>query len=781
MSPLAGIETDVSSYIGANAGGYVSGAAGGSVDGRLGTTQGQGIRAASTSSGQATDGGSTQSQSAGFRSSWEAQLASIDSSLSTHQEEALDQGGTSTVQSMLNRTNSLAGATTEDALSLRTVSTSTPAALFGGLIDGQSSVQMTQSTTSATTTPPSQVSSNGRSDGSLGAIEDALQPGSAKPASAAAELDKTESSGEASGHSSGTKRRPATKDTDAPLSPDSSVAAAALTLPAAVAVSTSQSNDKSVSAETISSTLAQVSASSQSLASSRAAGQAASNPLDQFASDRLATAPSETATAPVETVEQLRNNQEGLSPSATGVAPDVMAETVADRSTAATASVASIPQEAALLSSSETLPEVGDRGTAVADATAHSAAAQDVDSSKLQAPATAVAGVPQSTVSLPSAQPDAGLQSVTPTRLDRTPSARMSENANQSRVGAETAASGTQVVAHQQTGSGIAVDGESSSTDQPSTGPSAATPIELRVATDFDRGGTLAGPAALQQVPAADDQSSNPSSSVALNAAANDATSATTPVPALNRQTASVERISEATASRSPRKTESDGKAQSADLSTQTLDLNSARDSLFVARVEGTAQAADSATNHASGGSSSSPTATVDASSQGSTFAALDSAAPTVSSHWTSAGPQRAEAGYQDPSLGWVGVRAESAHGQVHATVMPGSTDAAQVLGGHMAGLHAYLAGEHSSVQTVTLATPEGREASFANTSNHDMNQNMSQNSGQNSGFQPPATSMPDLSGGIVSTSPVSAASAANSTQTATPAEGSGAYISVMA
>jgi hypothetical protein len=89
-------------------------------------------------------------------------------------------------------------------------------------------------------------------------------------------------------------------------------------------------------------------------------------------------------------------------------------------------------------------------------------------------------------------------------------------------------------------------------------------------------------------------------------------------------------------------------------------------------------------------------------------FAALDapaSAAPT----WVHAGAQRAEAGFEDPALGWVGVRAGLGEGGVHAALVPASPDAAASLGTHLAGLSAYLAQHHTEVSDVTLATPESR------------------------------------------------------------------------
>lgn len=90
-------------------------------------------------------------------------------------------------------------------------------------------------------------------------------------------------------------------------------------------------------------------------------------------------------------------------------------------------------------------------------------------------------------------------------------------------------------------------------------------------------------------------------------------------------------------------------------------------------------------------------------------FAALDGESGAKPS-WVHAGSHSAEAGFVDPALGWVGVRADLGAGTVHASVLPGSTEAAQTLGGHMAGLNAYLSRETNGVETVTLASPEGRD-----------------------------------------------------------------------
>jgi hypothetical protein len=76
---------------------------------------------------------------------------------------------------------------------------------------------------------------------------------------------------------------------------------------------------------------------------------------------------------------------------------------------------------------------------------------------------------------------------------------------------------------------------------------------------------------------------------------------------------------------------------------------------------------------------------------------------------WVRAGALQAEAGFEDPRLGWVSVRADVSGGAIHAALVPASADAAQVIGGHLDGLNAYLSEHHSAVETITLSAPAGR------------------------------------------------------------------------
>jgi hypothetical protein len=87
-----------------------------------------------------------------------------------------------------------------------------------------------------------------------------------------------------------------------------------------------------------------------------------------------------------------------------------------------------------------------------------------------------------------------------------------------------------------------------------------------------------------------------------------------------------------------------------------------------------------------------------------STFAALDTPTPSPSTLFTHAGLRHAEAGYLDPSLGWVGVRAEVSSGALHAAVLPASPQAADILGAHLPALHTYVSQQHGIESTIDMS-----------------------------------------------------------------------------
>lgn len=96
------------------------------------------------------------------------------------------------------------------------------------------------------------------------------------------------------------------------------------------------------------------------------------------------------------------------------------------------------------------------------------------------------------------------------------------------------------------------------------------------------------------------------------------------------------------------------------------------------------------------------------AAAQSDPFVALDGATAPAPA-WLRAGPHSAEAGYLDPSLGWVGVRADAVGNAVYAHIVPATADAAQMLNGHIAGLSAFMAEHHDLAADVTVGAPEGR------------------------------------------------------------------------
>ncbi len=80
---------------------------------------------------------------------------------------------------------------------------------------------------------------------------------------------------------------------------------------------------------------------------------------------------------------------------------------------------------------------------------------------------------------------------------------------------------------------------------------------------------------------------------------------------------------------------------------------------------------------------------------------------PRCPEQWTHAGLRFAEAGFQDPSFGWISVRAARDNAGLHAVVVPPSAEAVHSLSAHLDGLNAYLGHNQIPVSTVTLSTFE--------------------------------------------------------------------------
>ena len=123
-------------------------------------------------------------------------------------------------------------------------------------------------------------------------------------------------------------------------------------------------------------------------------------------------------------------------------------------------------------------------------------------------------------------------------------------------------------------------------------------------------------------------------------------------------------------------------------------------------------------------------------------FSALDADPAPGALTWTHAGSRQAEAGFEDPALGWVGVRAGVSGGGVHATLVPGSAEAARELGVHMEGLSAYMASQRLPVESMGVAAPEARtghhgESSLSQSLSQGMGQGARQESNQESSQKP--------------------------------------------
>lgn len=89
------------------------------------------------------------------------------------------------------------------------------------------------------------------------------------------------------------------------------------------------------------------------------------------------------------------------------------------------------------------------------------------------------------------------------------------------------------------------------------------------------------------------------------------------------------------------------------------------------------------------------------------TFAALDGEQRAATPIWVHTGGMKAEAGFKDPALGWVGVRAQAGESGVHAALVPGSADANRALTVNLPSIHEYLEERHTPVQTLTILSPE--------------------------------------------------------------------------
>ena len=145
-------------------------------------------------------------------------------------------------------------------------------------------------------------------------------------------------------------------------------------------------------------------------------------------------------------------------------------------------------------------------------------------------------------------------------------------------------------------------------------------------------------------------------------------------------------------------------------------------DAFSLARAPSSVQAA----NGTAGGVGESPAAAQGTSTTHQTFTTLDNIDDRTALNWVHAGARHAEAGFEDPTLGWIGVRADQSGGGVHAIVVPTTAEAAQTLGSQMAGLNAHLAESHTPLASLSLGSTEGREGGTG------AGQGFNQSAGQN-------------------------------------------------
>jgi hypothetical protein len=178
------------------------------------------------------------------------------------------------------------------------------------------------------------------------------------------------------------------------------------------------------------------------------------------------------------------------------------------------------------------------------------------------------------------------------------------------------------------------------------------------------------------------------------------------------------------------------------------------------------------ASGHASSEASASPASAQD------TFTALDRESALGTPGFTHAGGQHAEAGFQDPELGWVGVRADLNTSGIHATLVPSSADAAQSLSGHLAGLSSHLVEQQAPLASLSMASPG--ESGIENGLGQGTQQGAEGNAQGNTSAES-QTSQTDIPlAASTSTQVATAESGVTNTQ-AYPGELRGRHISVMA
>lgn len=151
-------------------------------------------------------------------------------------------------------------------------------------------------------------------------------------------------------------------------------------------------------------------------------------------------------------------------------------------------------------------------------------------------------------------------------------------------------------------------------------------------------------------------------------------------------------------------------------------------------------------------------------------FPLLDADPGQPATQWTHASARQVEAGYQDPALGWVSVRADATPGGLHASVVPSSPEAAQALGTHLFGLNAFLSEQHGGSITASLASPDGNSSAAGQNGQAEREQ-------QNPSGEPPTAQ----TASSTSSSSSSSTGNAQASQLSVPALAHNGHISVIA
>lgn len=197
------------------------------------------------------------------------------------------------------------------------------------------------------------------------------------------------------------------------------------------------------------------------------------------------------------------------------------------------------------------------------------------------------------------------------------------------------------------------------------------------------------------------------------------------------------------------------------------------------ASIDATAAGLRTPVAHASAAPASGVTAASSPASAQDTFTALDRDSSLGTPAWTHAGGQHAEAGFEDPELGWVGVRADLNTSGIHATLVPSSSDAAQSLSGHLAGLSSHLVEQQAPVASLSMGSPGG--SGIENSNGQSMQQGAEGNAQGNTSAESQATMRTERPlDASTSTQAAAAESGVAGTQ-AYPGDLRGRHISVMA